>query len=217
MRRKLPILFLFLLVAAATAPVWAGGGEVNLFYGQKDLDLDLDSSDDFLSPLEDQTEYGILFTYGHSWPVAIAIDILQSSEDVSYSYDYTYAPYTYTVDASLDADVMEIDLGVRKYFGKNKFQFYVGGGVAFIDFEATIRGTVDSVPPQVGLPVSINESESDNGTGYWLNAGAVWRAGSWFNLGVDVRYSDADVTLGEDSFDAGGTHYGAYVGFQWGR
>ncbi len=141
-------------------------------------------------PFEDQTEFGAAFTFGGDWPVSLAVDILVSEDDSSISY------YGYTVTGR----TTELNVGVRKMFGERKVQPYVGGGLAFIDAEISAGGG--------GL--------SDSDIGLWANAGLLFRIGKRFNLGIDVRYSDAEVTIAGFDIDAGGTHYGALIGFRWG-
>ena len=63
--------------------------------------------------------------------------------------------------------------------------------------------------------------DSDSSVGFWANAGLLFRATDHFNLGVDVRYSDADVSLAPvgdpdlADLEAGGTHYGVTLGYHW--
>ena len=55
--------------------------------------------------------------------------------------------------------------------------------------------------------------QDDNGTGYWLGAGTYWAVGPQLNLGLDIRYSHADVTLFNIEREAGGVHTGMFVGY----
>ena len=90
---------------------------------------------------------------------------------------------------------------VRKMFGERKVQPYVGGGLAYIDGEIEVSSV----------------SVSYAGIGFWANGGVLFRIGSRFNLGIDVRYSDAEIEpLPGAKLDAGGTHVGLLVGFRWG-
>ena len=108
MKRKRPLLLLSMLalpLCFLSSPVLAGG-EVNFLFGQKDLDLELDPADQGLSPLEDQTGFAVLFTFGKDWPVSLAVDILTTDESVSASYSYTYYGYSYTFTGSIDAETL---------------------------------------------------------------------------------------------------------------
>ncbi len=214
MRTRL-LLFAGAIVLATLCTSAMAGGEVNLFYGQKNMDFGIDLSGapsdarSAINDLEKQDEWGVLFTWGHDWPVALAVDVLFSSQDETLSY--TYVPQTYgvgyTYNLKVEVETREIDLGVRKYF-LEKVQVYVGGGLAYIngDVKFSIPGT------------SLSASEDDNGIGFFLNAGVVWRAGKWFNLGADLRWSDASGDFPDtfdQSVDLGGTHYGIFVGGRW--
>jgi len=42
-----------------------------------------------------------------------------------------------------------------------------------------------------------------------------WRLGKRFNIGLDVRYSKAEITLFNVDVDAGGTHAGLLLGWGW--
>jgi len=192
------------------------GADASLLLGQKKLDLNLDSSD--LKPLEDQNFVGVLLNFGgKEWPVSLAVDLIFASDDVSDSYSYTYYGYTYSYSAKVSVDTSELDVGVRKFFGENKVQGYVGGGMAYIDAEVSIDASVSGP----FLPtISISDSESDNGIGYFLNGGVRFQVGPRVHVGLDVRYSDVSVDFGQnsagDNIDIGGTYYGAFVGFRWG-
>lgn len=168
------------------------GGEINLFYGQKELE-----KNDW-EPVESQQAIGVELTFGHEWPVAVAIDYFRSDDDATYSY------YGYT--AKLETEIKEIDAGVRYLFRKDKkIVPYVGGGLAYADAEITLK------EPDFG-----NESISDSAVGLWAAGGVNFRIGRFFNLGVDVRTSTAEVEFFDTEVDAGGLSYGVLLGFRWG-
>jgi len=211
-------LTLMLIPAMALA-----GGDVALLIGQKDLDLDLNPSDPFdalLGPLEDQSEFGVMFNFsGDGWPVSLAVDVLLADDDVTGSYSYYYPGYgTVTADVKFDVQTIEINVGVRKQFGEGKFRGYVGGGGDFITLDADASATLTAV----GFPtITDSESDSDSGFGYWLNGGFIAQVGQKVNVGLDARLTGADLEIFpepgfDDSFDAGGFHIGAFVGFRWG-
>ena len=63
--------------------------------------------------------------------------------------------------------------------------------------------------------------DSESVFGFWVNAGLFYTLGEHFNLGLDIRYSDAQVNVspvdggqGLD-FEAGGTQYNMLVGYHW--
>ncbi len=187
------VLWMVVVVALAVSTPALAGGETNVFLGQKDV-KDLD---------DDLDEFGVALTFGGDWPVAIAVDILRGDISESYTYYYVGDGGVYTANA--EAEVLEVNLGVRKTFLDGKVQPYVGGGVVWADLDFSV-----SVP---GLG---SFSESDSGVGFWGNAGVLFRIGERFNVGVDVRRSDVDADIEGESVEIGGTHYGVLLGFRWG-
>jgi len=162
-------------------------GNVNFFLGQKSL-----KSSDW-SPLEDQTAFAVLVDFKQSgWPVSIAIDTLGSYKESTVS------------GIKFEGSTAEVDLGVRKIWDISgaTMRPYVGGGIAFI--KAKLQGTS-------GFTVS----DEDSNTGYWLNGGIYWALTPHFNLGVDLRYSKADVTVFGFNVEAGGTSTGLIAGYHW--
>jgi opacity protein-like surface antigen len=202
--KKLSLFCLCTVFILAMTGAAQAAGDANFFLGQKSLD-----SDDW-EPIDGQMEYGVCMNFGvGDWPVSIAVDILMSSDDTTYSYDY----YGYVYDLTLDGETMEIAAGVRKFFNEEStIQPYIGGGATYVDAEVKfIVEGIDSL------------SASDSGFGFWANAGVMFRLGERFNLGLDLRYSKAEVTV-TDPFDkiefdveAGGMHYGVLLGFRWGE
>lgn len=162
-------------------------GNVNFFLGQKSLD-----SDDW-APLDDQGEFGVLVDFKQrSWPVSVAIDILVSADEET------------VLGSPVDGITSEINGGVRKIWEVtgSSVRPYIGGGLALIaaDLERRNFTTV---------------SDDDNSLGIWLNAGVYWTLGQSFNLGLDLRYSKAEVTLFGVDVEAGGTHAGLILGYHW--
>jgi opacity protein-like surface antigen len=149
----------------------------------------------------------------HEWPVMLAVDILGSAADDTFSYyyyDYAYS-YGYNEDVDFHASTFELDLGARKTweFANSNIRPYIGGGLAGISGHVSV---------DVDTPFgSASDSQSDTGLGYWVGGGIYWKLGQKLNLGFNARYSSADVEF--DRFDtgkvdAGGTHVGLLLG--WG-
>ena len=165
----------------------ANAGNVNFFLGQKALD------ENEWAPVDEQGEFGVLVDFKQAnWPVSMAIDFLVSVDE--------------TTDAGFNVEgiTSEINFGVRKIWevAGNPIRPYVGGGLALINSEFTLTGF---------LPVT----DDDSGLGIWLNGGVYWTLGQSFNIGLDLRYSQADVTLFGVDVDAGGTHAGLILGYHW--
>jgi len=86
---------------------------------------------------------------------------------------------------------------------------YLGGGVGII-------GAATKVDDGF-----VNIDAVDAAFGFWADAGLFFRLGSRFNIGLDLRYSTADVDLDFGSgfvardVNAGGFGYGLLLGFGW--
>jgi len=203
-RRGFPALLLLLVFAVL--PAWAGGS-ANLLLGQKWL------ADDRLDAagVDTQFVYGVAVTLDFDWPVDLAFDLTQSSADDTLDLGSGFALDT-------DVDTLEFDAGVRKLWG-DRLQPFVGGGVSWIRLSAE---QVEQVPAGAGGTTSVPVvDDSGSGVGFWLNAGLLYRVGSHFNVGLDLRYSDADADLqpvGSDdsvNLDSGGTQVGLLLGYHW--
>jgi hypothetical protein len=186
--RLFPAMIAALILLLPTSAL--AGGEINFFFGQKDLDEEWE-------PLDSQQAIGFELTFGEQWPVAVAIDFLKSDDDGRYAFEYGMNDY----NVKIEAETQEIDAGVRYLFRKDKKVVpYIGGGLAYIDGELTVEGI----------------SRSDSAVGFWLAGGVNFRIGKVFNLGVDLRSSSADVEVEGFEVDAGGLAYGVLLGFRWG-
>jgi len=187
---------------AATAftfsPARAGAdGHVNFFLGQKSLD-----GDDW-APIDDQFEFGVVMSFGQDdWPVHIAVDVLTSVGEKTLSDSFAG-------DVTFTGSTFEIDTGVRKIWKKGKVLPYIGGGIGIIGAATTVDAgfaSVDAVDATFGL---------------WAGTGVFFRLGSNFNIGLDLRYSNAEVDLDfgnaavAQNVSAGGFHYGLLLGFGW--
>lgn len=185
-RRGCVIFFMMVLVllAAFNGAAWAGGN-VNIMFGQKYLD------DDDWDPVEDQREYGLMldFKANDSWPFSIAFDLLFSDDDGDY------------YGAQIEGETQEFNLGIRKYFPVTaQFKPYVGGGLAYISTEFS------------GSYAGIGASDDDSTVGFWLGGGVVYTFAQNINIGVDLRYSQAEVTMFGVDGEAGGNHLLVFAG-----
>jgi len=164
-------------------------GHVNLFLGQTNL-----RSGDW-APLEQQNAYGLEIDFRKwSWPFHIAIDAIGSDKE-----EDLLVPGTGRV-VRHSAEVSELDLGVRKYWDHRPlFHPFVGGGVSLVTAEMQSLGVEDD----------------GDGVGFWLNAGISLAWTEHFNMGIEVRYSMAEVTLFGEDRTAGGLTWGGLIGFRW--
>jgi hypothetical protein len=212
---------LFLSMAFAVPASTLAGGEIDLLYGLRTLDLEVGVDD-----ADDQQGLGLMLTLGSDWPVSLAIDIFQSEENGAGSYtgDYYGVNYAYTF-TDLKAEVTEVDIGVRKFFGsgEKRLQGYVGGGAAYGDIEFTASGDVTVTPPGGAPTPFIGERADGDGFGFFVNGGLSIRASRRIRVGVDARFSvlEAEVTSNagdtffDDDFDIGGSNVAVFVGFRW--
>lgn len=188
MKKAIVLPFILLALICYATPVLAGSwtGNVNVLLAKKSLD-----DDDWRGDLDEQNEFGLLFDLAQTnWPISIAVDLLGSKETDSIS------------GVDWEGKTSELCLGVRKIFTIDRaglFKPYIGGGLAFISSELEINGT----------------SEDDSATGLWLNGGAYFTLSRHFNIGLDLRYSNAETTMFGNDYEAGGTHIGLLVGYHW--
>ena len=107
-----------------------------------------------------------------------------------------------TFQFKLEAETSELNIGVRKIWDQSpNVRPFIGGGLAFINAEA--KGS--------GLGVTV--SDDDTGTGIWIGGGVYWTLADHFNIGLEAKYSDAEVTIFGVDAEAGGTHFGVLVGY----
>lgn len=221
-RVALPVL-VFAVVVALSPSAANAGVDVFLFLGQKHINLDVAQEVD---GVEEQPEVGIGLTFQPSrWPVALAVDVLFSSEDATFSYTYDLSPYYYNIEAGVTYDVesTEFQFGVRKFFEIAKSaELYVGGGGTYARLEANVK-LFGGLTPTRGqsLPSLELVDDDDSALGYWINGGVMWRRNR-FSVGVDLRFSDASVELRdqllgqERDTEAGGFHFGVLLGWRFG-
>jgi opacity protein-like surface antigen len=177
--------FLLSIPSSAICDSWTGN--INAFLGTKQLD-----KDDW-EPLEEQSEFGVMVDFKKTnWPVSIAIDFLTSSDETTIS------------GITIEGKTSEFAFGVRKIFATSgNFRPFIGGGLANISAELSGKSGWASV------------SDDDSAMGFWLCGGIYWTFAESFNLGLQLRYSDAEVTLYNIDGEAGGTHTGLLLGYHW--
>lgn len=185
-KQALLLTLLLPMIEASKADHWSGN--ISGYLGQKQL------NDEDWSPLEKQMSLGmILDVKRQSWPMSIAFDLIGSA-DIEENGANKQEAYT-----------IEKHLGVRKTFEPAGMPVkpYIGGGLALINAKLKDRTS------------STSTSVDDDAVGTWLGAGAYLPISSNFQLGIDVRYSQADVTLDQVEHEAGGLHWGATAGYSW--
>ncbi len=166
---------------------YAWTGNVNIFLGAKAMD-----QDDW-EPAHEHGQVGLLVDFRRQfWPVNIAVDLLFSNGEGTVG------------GLDVEATTAELNVGVRKIWDHlSMIRPYVGGGLAMIYAEGTVS------------LAALSESVDDSSLGFWLNGGVYWALGETFNIGIDLRYSAADVTLMGEDVKAGGGHAGLILGWHW--
>lgn len=176
----------FLALVFTSSHASGSSGNINFFIGTKSLE----KSD--WEPVDEHAELGVLVDFkAPDWPVSFAIDFLVSGAKES------------QLGLDIEGRTSEIDIGVRKIFDDHNSSVrpYIGGGLALISAE--IEATNFSI------------SDDDRSLGIWLNGGVYWTLNQSFNIGIDLRYSKAEVTLFNVDGEAGGTHIGLMLGYHW--
>lgn len=109
-----------------------------------------------------------------------------------------------TFTATFDGETSELSFGVRKIWDHfPKVRPFIGGGIALISAEIKVRG------------LGVRVSADDDAIGIWVGGGVYWTLAEHFNLGFNLRWSKAEVTLFNVDGEARGTHAGFLVGFHW--
>ncbi len=200
------ILLLALVVCLTTSSAMAGG-DANFLFGYKMLS---EGEFDDLG-VDNQPELGVSVTLDFQWPVALAIDLLSSHDD-------TTEATSPTVMRRTRVDTLELNIGVRKFWEIKKWRPYVGGGLAMIQLDAK-QTTSTNILGNIVEDTLIDDD--DSGVGFWLSGGTLWTLPEGFNVGAELRYSDADSDLtsegftSKQSFDAGGFHLAVMLGYHW--
>lgn len=162
-------------------------GNVNFLLGVKNLE------EDDWEPVERQTEFGINVDFKQSnWPISLAFGFSTSYDDDTVEGLY------------IEGITSEFYFGIKKVFNDHaNVRPYMGVGLASIYAEADVE--------LYGITVT----EDDSALGIWFGGGVYFTIAPHLNLGFDVRYSDAEVTLAGYDFEAGGLHYGVLIGYNW--
>jgi opacity protein-like surface antigen len=137
------------------------------------------------SPAQDQFEAGLL------------LDVEPPPLPLSLAADFLFG---FSSGAGVDVQVNEYDLGVRKIFEIIPLVHpYLGGGVSIETAELSAGSA------------SIDET----GVGYWVEGGVMTHLLTILNLGLDLRYSSADVNFSGVTLNSGGIHVGLITGLHW--
>ena len=177
---------LLLALPIAQASDWTGN--VGGSIGSKQLD------DNDWSPQDSQGSLGFMLDIKKkSWPVSITYDLILSG-DVNEKGSVKDEAYT-----------AENQFGIRKTFELEGsiVRPYFGGGVTFVSAGIKNKTATTSV------------KDDDEGIGAWVGAGLYVGVTESFDIGFDVRYSEAEVTIFDQDLEAGGMRYAATASYHW--
>ncbi len=177
---------LALTLPIAQADDWTGN--IGGFIGSKHMD------DADWGTLDSQEALGFMLDIKkESWPVSITYDLFGAGE---VRKNGAIKDESYTVESHI---------GIRKAFQleNSKTRPYIGGGVTFLTAEIKNKTATTSV------------KDDDNGTGLWIGAGWQTAVTESFDVGFDMRYSAAEVTIFNQDLEAGGMHYAATASYHW--
>jgi hypothetical protein len=181
----------FWVVAASSVLAAGVEGNINLIFGQKYLD------EDDWAPVEDQAALGVMFDITPAGsPIAFAIDFLATEDSAD-----VYLGNGRSFEAT--GETREIDLGIRWYTPPSMFRGYIGGGLALISAEITVS------------EFGYDASEDDDAVGFFINGGFVVTLARHLNLGLNARYSQAEVDIAGYDIEAGGFLLAGLVGFHF--
>lgn len=163
-------------------------GNMNFFIGEQEVsdkdwtNLKVDSLTSTAFKLDFKEE---------TWPISITIDLL-------FAYD---SNYSVSGGYKVSTDIEELAFGVKKIIEAGPgFNLYFGGGVSLVtaDMEFDFGDAV--------------ASDSDSDIGQWLEAGFYVTLSEQINLGLSLRYLDAEVVLFDEADDISGLQTGAFIG-----
>lgn len=177
---------LILTLPLAQASDWTGN--VGGSIGSKNLD------DDDWPSLDSMGSVGFLVDIKkQGWPVSITYDLIASGDTHKRG------------DTKDEAYTLENHFGIRKTFEltDSDMRPYIGGGVTVISAEIKSK------------TAGVSNKDDDDATGYWLGAGWYVGVSDNIDIGFDVRYSEAEVTIFDQDREAGGFHYAANASYHW--
>jgi len=190
-RGRLIVVGFMTVMLGAASVAWAGGN-LNAVVGFKELD------EEEWGPLDRQDELGVELTIDVG-KIGVAADLLRSTDEQPFG-----------ASQKIEGTTTELDLGIRKIWGKRLRPFF-GGGLAFIKAEIELSDEFGST------------SGDKSRVGFWLGGGVFYQIAKHLNIGVDVRGSATSsseeyvpYTLEPNTVpELGGFHLGALVGVGW--
>ena len=132
----------------------------------------------------------------------------------SYEIREVFDPRIGVFDVDHDLDTDEVQLGLRVtidvpilgdgFLSPEPLHFYINGGVSFVFVDADISSS----------PFGTSR-DYDSDTGYWFGGGVYLDLLAHLSVGIDIKYSHADVTIFGLDRNAGGLFVGFTVAFRF--
>jgi hypothetical protein len=186
--------WLAMLIALLPASAFAQDtlvADFNFLLGNKQVD-----TGDWGKTLDEQFTTGLETTWRHTrWPVGIAADAMFANAEKRRN--------EFTQDETLTrASTLELAVGARAIVPFGAWRPHLGAGVELAqgDVQVIRRGDAD-------------DAAGAGGTGVWVSGGVFARLGRTANIGMSVRWSQANVKSSTFEADAGGIVYGVTLGF----
>lgn len=185
--RRLLALLAAAFLTTATVPLHAEwDGDLNVILGAKNLE-------DRWEPVDSQPSFGLMGDLRQpDWPLNLALDVYYSGDEG-------------TVDGiERESSTVETNIGIRKIFRASRsMRPFIGVGSTFT--RATLRDS----------GAGVSRSDSDWGAGVWIGGGIYWTLADALNVGFNLKYSSAKVTLLDERYDAGGRMFGTVIGLSF--
>lgn len=143
---------------------------------------------------DSQAAFGLELDYKRkNWPISIVAGNFGSANSKKIN------------DTDLVGLTSEFNLGIRKTWAiSDSMHTFVGGGLALINAE------------RERLENNREVRDDDSGTGSWIGVGFYWTFDNNINLGLQTRYSQAEVDLYEQKgIEAGGNYTGMLFGYHF--
>ncbi|KJZ15632.1 hypothetical protein OA92_16460 [Marinomonas sp. SBI22] len=176
----------FFALSAGTVHAADTASTFKVVIGSKSLE-DKWGKDDSMDTL------GLLFTYfPSSLPIGIATDIYGNGNETGNSVKTETAAGEFNLGLRLQSPVLN-----------KSFSPYIGAGVSFVAAEREVNNAGKKT------------TYDDTGVGYWVGGGIDYIFAQRWTLGIDARYTSADVKLNGQELDAGGSGFGATLGYRF--
>jgi len=167
-------------------------GNLNLLYGRKILEDTWAASE--------QDEFGAELDFkDKEWPFSVVFGFRAGTDKGTADKIFTDEEAEVVDEIETETLTREYYAGIRKIFG-NELKLAFGAGAAYIEGEAEFEGI---------------DPEDDSNIGGWASASIYRPAADVINVGAMIRYSYAEIDLGDEKLNGGGFYYGIMAGLNF--